>query len=115
MEKDVGKPDKHSRQEEGKKTKLVLSQYGGRAFVGAQVPYQHGFFLRQVALFDKLLSLAELPAPGEFPKILALSAENGIPAVWRRARASVLENDAAALLTALACSSKKHQPMMGDN
>ena len=58
--------------------------------------------------FDKVLALAELPKPGDLPLILALSRGANIPSIERRAQPSPLEENAAALLTALAYSGREN-------
>jgi hypothetical protein len=92
-----------------KKAELIFSQNSSQISVGVQFRYEDGQVKEQLEFFERLLVLAELPAPNELPKILAVSHENGLPSIWRRSRASTLENNAAALLTALAFASEKQQ------
>jgi hypothetical protein len=91
------------------KAELIFSKDGSQISVGAQFRYEDGQVKEQVEVFERLLALAELPARNEWPKILAVSNENGMPSIWRRSRASTLENSAVALLTALAFASEKQQ------
>jgi hypothetical protein len=92
------------------RTKLIFTSQNGRmlpriehAWPGTieQLGERHHFY-------DKVLALGELPEPGDWPPILALSEEAKIPSIWRRANPSPLEENAAALLTALAYSGREY-------
>jgi hypothetical protein len=91
-----------------KRTELLMQEFGDRAFVGVDLPWR-GLIktvARQIHFFDQILALAELPEFEQWPNILAVSQRYSIPSMWRRVRPSLLENNAAALLTALAFSSR---------
>ncbi len=91
------------------RAELFFSQNNSQVSVGVQFRYEDGRVKEQLEFFEQMLALAELPTPDDLPKILAMSRENGLPSIWKRSRASTLENNAAALLTALAFASEKQQ------
>ena len=104
--------DANPDEKKGRRVKLIPSTYEGRTLTGVELPYRDKtveIVARQSKFYDEVLSLAELPGPEEWRKILEVSEQHGIPSIWRRSRASVLENGAAALLTALAFSNQKEQ------
>ncbi|MGB2663947.1 MAG: hypothetical protein WAK48_08095 [Candidatus Acidiferrum sp.] len=53
---------------------------------------------------DKLEALCGLPNHEELPRILEVSNASALPAIWRRARLSPLEEKAIVLFVALAFS-----------
>jgi hypothetical protein len=97
-----------------KAARLNPQQLNGRVYIGVDLPWRESIELaaKQSRLFDQILALAELPPCEEWPKILALSQKYGMPSVLRRARPSVLENNVAALLTALAFSNHRDWPRL---
>jgi hypothetical protein len=92
-----------------KKAELFFRHHGNQVFVGAQFRYEDGRVKEQIEFFENMLAQAELPGLDELPKILVVSQANGLASTWRRSRASTLENNAAALLTALAFVNQKQQ------
>jgi hypothetical protein len=97
-----------------KRTELLTQEFGGRAFVGIDLPWRGSpkIVARVSRFFDRILEMAELPEPEQWAMILAVSQRYSIPSIWSRVRPSLLENNAAALLTALAFSNRKDWPKL---
>lgn len=98
------------------KVELVFDSYEGRKTTAVQFPWRNSIerVAAQNHFYDTILALAELPPREELPKILAVSQHANIPSIWQRVRPSPLESDAAALLTALAFSSREHRTYIVD-
>jgi len=96
------------------KTKLLSQHLNGQLYVGVDLPWRWSGEIvgRQNRFFEQILAMAELPQPEAWATILTLSRQYGIPSIWTRARHSLLETNAAALLTALAFSNRKHWPRL---
>jgi hypothetical protein len=112
MTKDSNGKDKT----ESEEVELIFGSYEGRKTTAVQLPWHKSkhSVASQSAFYDSILALAELPPPMELPKILAISQQTNVPSIWQRVRASSLESNAAALLTALAFSRKDHQNYIVD-
>jgi len=94
---------------QAKQTNLKAHEWNGRTYIGADLPWRGSpkIVARQGQFFDQILALAELPERDELPRILAVAQRSGISSIWRRVSPSLLENNAAALLTALAFSNRR--------
>jgi hypothetical protein len=95
-----------------KKPKLIIQEPNGRVAVGVDLPWRGSVAIvaRESRLFDQIMKMAELPEPEQWSNILAVSQRYNIPSIWSRVRPSLLESNAAALLTALAFSNQKDWP-----
>jgi hypothetical protein len=101
---------------ESEEVELIFGSYEGRKTTAVQIPWRKSknSVARQSEFYDSILALAELPPQMELPKILAISQQANMPSIWQRMRASSLESNAAALLTALAFSGREHRNYIVD-
>jgi hypothetical protein len=107
---EIGRENKGaSKSQKNDRQAKLFSTFDGRELLGVELPWRGSIRTvgRQTGFYDSVLALSELPKPEDLPVILRLSQQSGIASIWNRVRASRLENDAAALLTALAFSGRK--------
>jgi hypothetical protein len=114
MEIEKAKGEKPEIVGKARQAQLISQRGNGQVLVGVDLPWRGSIKVvaKQNGFFDQILALAELPASDRWPEILAVSRRSGIPSIWRRARPSLLENNAAALLTGLAFSNQRHWPRL---
>ena len=109
MSKDPNDMDKTK----AKEVELLFGSYEDRKTTAVQFLWPRPDSLERLAaqhqFYDSILAWAELPATSEWPKILKVSRRARLPSIWQRVHPSPLESSAAALLTALAFSSRKHR------
>jgi hypothetical protein len=100
---------------ESEEVELVFGSYEGRKTTAVQIPWRKSKHVAaQNQFYESVLALARLPSQNELPKILAVAQQANIPSIWQRVCPSSLESNAAALLTALALSSRRHRSYIVD-
>jgi hypothetical protein len=97
---------------QSKEVELIFNSYDGRLIASVQFPWRNSInrIAAQHRFYDAVLSLAELPGEERLREILAASQQADTRVLWQRVGPSLLETNAAALLTALAFSSREHWP-----